>query len=263
MLEYEFMQRALVAAVLTGAVCGVLGFFVVLRRLAFVGVGISHSALGGVAIGLALGFDPLVSAALFSTAVALGIAQTSQRARLSEDAVIGVFFSAAMALGVVLFSLEGSAQQDLFGFLFGNVLAVSAPELLALAAGSLATLLVLAFFFRDLLFVAFDEESARAYGHRVGGLHALLLVLIAATVVLGVRLVGVLLVQALLVIPAATAALWARNYRSQIAVSAGLGVTCGVSGLALSYTLDWPPGATIVLLASLFFLASLPLRRNN
>jgi zinc transport system permease protein len=260
MLELAFMQRALAAAVVVGLVCGALGFFVVLRRLAFVGVGISHSAIGGVAIGLVLGVSPLAAAALFAAAVALGIAWASRRGALAEDTVIGVFFSGSMALGVVLMSLRRGYQQDLFGYLFGNVLAVTGGELAALAGGAAAVLAALALAFRPLFFAAFDEEVAEAYGHPVGAIDAALLVLLAGTVVLGVRLVGVILVEALLVIPAATAALWAPRYPAQIALSMGLGATSGVLGLAAAYAWDLAAGGAIVLVAIALFLASVVLR---
>ena len=200
MLEFAFMQRALVAAMAIGIVCGLLGFFVILRRLSFIGVGISHSALGGVAVGLLLGIHPLIAGGAFALAVALGIAWLGPRTRLSEDAIIGVFFSASMALGVVLFSVQRGYQQDLFAYLFGNVLAISNSELAILLGLSALVLLAVAALFRSLLFIAFDDEIARAYGQRVDASNAVLLVLVALTVVIGVRLVGVLLVQALLVI---------------------------------------------------------------
>jgi zinc transport system permease protein len=263
MLEYAFMQRALLASVLIGAVCGVLGFFVVLRRLAFVGVGISHSAIGGVAIGILVGWHPLLCAGLFAGVVALGIAAAGERTGIGTDALIGVFFSGSMALGVLLFSLQRGTRQDLFGYLFGNVLAISNGELLALASSSALVLGVLALTFRDLLFVAFDDEAARAYGHPVATLNALLLVLVAATVVIGVRLVGVLLVQALLVVPAATAALWSATFRQQLAVSAALAAGCGAAGLVAAYHLDLAAGATIVVLAVAVFLVSLVVRRGS
>ncbi|MCP4036566.1 MAG: metal ABC transporter permease [bacterium] len=256
MFEFAFMQRALVAAVAIGIVCGLLGFFVILRRLSFIGVGISHSALGGVAVGLLLGVHPLVSGAVFALAVALAIAWLGPRTRLSEDAIIGVFFSASMALGVVLFSMQRGYQQDLFGYLFGNVLAISSSELVALAlVGGLVTATVAALF-RTLLFISFDDEIARAYGQRVDATNALLLVLVALTVVIGVRLVGVLLVQALLVVPAAAAALWTSNYRSQLCLAMGLGAGCGAAGLVLSYRLDIAAGGTIVLVATAVFALS-------
>lgn len=256
MFEFAFMQRALVAAILVGVVCGLLGFFVILRRLSFIGIGISHSALGGVAVGLVLGIHPLLAGGAFAVAVALGIAWLSPRTRLSEDAIIGVFFSASMALGVVLFSLERGYQQDLFAYLFGNVLAISNAELLVLGLVGAAIVAIIAAVFQQLLFVAFDDEIARAYGHRVDGLNALLLILVALTVVIGVRLVGVLLIQALLVIPAAAAALWTIHYRGQLLLATLFGAGCGVVGLVLSYQLDIAAGGTIVLVATLVFAIS-------
>ena len=263
MLELGFMQRALAASVLIGSVCGLLGFFVVLRRFAFIGVGISHSAVGGVALGILLGLPPLPVAAVFAVAVALGIASVSRRAALSEDAVIGVFFSGSMALGIVLFSLNRGYQQDLFAYLFGNVLAISPGELGALALASAAIAAIVVALFKEYLFIAFDEEIARAYGHRVDLLDATLLVCLALTVIVGVRLVGVLLVEAMLVVPAATAALWAATFRRQVALACGLGALSGVVGLLASYQLNLAAGGTMVLVAVAAFFASLPLARRS
>jgi zinc transport system permease protein len=263
LLEYAFMQRAVAAALIVGAVCGVLGFFVVLRRLAFIGVGISHSALGGVALGLLLGVSPLLTGGAFALLVALGIALLGQRSGLGRDTVIGVFFSGAMALGVVLASLGHGAQQELFGYLFGNVLAVTRGELALLGAGGAAVIACLFALLRPQLFLAFDEEIARAYGQRVEWLDAALLALLAATIVIGVRLVGVLLIEALLVVPAATAALLARDYRRQLALSVGLALASALGGLALAWQLDVAPGGMIALTAVALFFAALALRRGS
>jgi ABC-type Mn2+/Zn2+ transport system permease subunit len=260
MLEFAFMQRALLAALVIGLVCGVLGFFVVLRRFAFIGVGISHSAIGGVAIGILLGVSPLVTAAVFAVAVALGIAAVSRRATISEDAVIGVFFSGSMALGIVLFSMNRGYQQDLFGYLFGNVLSITPAELIILAATAAVILVALTFVFKELLLIAFDEEIARAYGHKVDLLDATLLVLLAVTIILGVRLVGVLLIEALLVVPAATAALWAAGFRAQVLLSVALATAAGVLGLAAAYRFDVAAGGAIVLVTVAAFFASLAVR---
>jgi zinc transport system permease protein len=263
MLEYAFMQRALVAALVVGAVCGALGFFVVLRRLAFVGVGVAHSAVGGVALGVVLGVDPVASGAAFALLVALGIARASRRARLAEDAVIGVFFSGSMALAVVLFSTQRGYQPDLFGYLFGNLLAIGPRELAALVGVGALLLLALAASFRAQLLVAFDEEIARAYGHRVERLDALLLALVALAVVVGMRLVGALLVEALLVVPAAVAALWTRDWRRQVALSIALAVGSGAAGLWAAWTLDVAAGGAIALTATALFFASLALRAQR
>jgi zinc transport system permease protein len=262
MLEFAFMQRAFAAAALIGALCGALGFFVVLRRLAFIGVGISHSAIGGVALGLVLGVSPLASGAAFAIAVALGIAAAGRRSALAQDTVIGVFFSGAMAFGIVLVSAQRGYQQDLFGYLFGNVLAIGAGEVAALGAFALAVGVALALSFRRQLLVAFDEEVASAYGHPVAALDTLLLVLVAVTVVIGVRLVGVLLVEALLVVPAACAALWAANYRGQVALAIGFGVASGLAGLALAWQLDLAAGGMVALVSVALFFASLLVRRR-
>ena len=263
MLELGFMQRALVASVLIGGVCGLLGFFVVLRRFAFIGVGISHSAVGGVALGILLGLPPLPVAAVFAVAVALGIASVSRRAALGEDAVIGVFFSGSMALGIVLFSMNRGYQQDLFAYLFGNVLAISPGELGALALASAGIAAVVIALFKEHLFIAFDEEIARAYGHRVDLLDAALLVCLALTVIVGVRLVGVLLVEAMLVVPAATAALLAATFRRQVALACSLGALSGIVGLLASYQLNLAAGGTMVLVAVAVFFASLPFARGR
>ncbi len=263
MLEYVFFQRALLAAVAVGLLCGLLGFFVVLRRLAFIGVGISHSAVGGVAIGLLIGWNPALTAAVFAVLVALGMFWVGRDRRLSEDAVIGVFFSGAMALGLVLLSMRHGFQQDLFAYLFGSVLAISAGELAGLCALALVLGAVILVVFRELLFISFDEEVARAYGRPVDAMNALLLVVLAVTVVAGIRVVGVLLIEALLVVPAATAALWTLDFRRQVAISMGLGAGSGVLGLVGSYVFDITAGGAIVLVAVTMFFLSLGLRRAS
>lgn len=263
MFEHDFVLRAAIAAVTVALLCGLLGFFVVLRRLAFIGVGISHAAIGGVAVGLVAGVDPALSAAVFSVAVALGMYHVGRDRRLSEDAVIGVFLSGAMALGLLLAGLRHGYQKDLFAYLFGSLLTVSAADLWVLCPLALVLVVVVAASFREMLFVAFDEEVARAYGRPVDLMDALLLVVLALTVVAGVRVVGVLLVEALLVVPAATAALWTVDFRRQVALSMLLGAASAGAGLALSLSFDVGAGAAIVLVSVAAFFASWLLRRRS
>jgi len=262
MLEYAFAERALIAAVVVGLLCGLLGFFVILRRLAFIGVGISHSAVGGVAIGLLIGVDPGLSAAVFAVLVALGMFWVARDRRLAEDAIIGVFLSGAMALGLLLMGLRHGYQKDLFAYLFGSLLAVSSADLVGLCVLAAVLAAVIAVSFREMLFVAFDEEVARAYGRPVDLLDAVLIVVLALTVVAGVRVVGVLLVEALLVVPAATAALWTLDFRRQVALSMGIGAVSAIAGLWLSFAFDVGAGAAIVLVAVSGFFASWLLRRG-
>jgi len=262
-LAYGFMQRALIAGVLVGVLCGILGFFVVLKRLSFIGVGISHSAFGGIAIGILIGVEPLAAAAVFSTLVAWAIAWLSRRGRLHEDTAIGILFSSAMALGVALISLSTAYQVDLFGYLFGNILAVSPQDLGRLAALAVLVLVAVALTFKELLFLAFDEEVARASGLPVTGLYLLLLSCLALAVVAAIRVVGIVLVEALLVIPAAIGYQVARGYRGMLAVSVCTAASSAILGLFVSYVFNVAAGATIVLVLALLFVLALALARNR
>jgi zinc transport system permease protein len=263
LLGYSFMQRALLAGVLAGLLCGVLGFFVVLRRLSFIGVGISHSAFGGIAIGIVLGVEPLVAAAVFATLVAWGIGWLSRAGRLHEDASIGILFSSAMALGVALISLSHTYQVDLFGYLFGNILSVSSGDLWLLAAIALLVLAGIGLLFKELLFVAFDEEVARASGLPVTALSFLLLTCLALAVVAAIRVVGIILVEALLVIPAAIGYQLAQGYRAMLCIAVLSAVLSAVAGLFVSYFFNVAAGATIVLVLTLVFGLAVAVARNR
>jgi len=256
MLSYGFMQRALAAAVITGALCSVVAFFVVLKRLSFVGVGVSHSALGGVALGVIAGVDPVISGGIFATAVAWLIGWVSRKGHISEDTAIGTFFSASMALGVILLGLAKSYTADLMSFLFGNILAITETDLWLLGGLSAAVFLFVGVFFKELLTMTFDEELARADGLPVGPLYFGLLTAIALTVVVTVKAVGLVLSSALLVIPAAVGFELVKDFRKMLWISLATGVIGSVSGLVVSYYLDVASGATIVLVLSLIFLVA-------
>ena len=261
LLGYGFVQRALIAGILVGVLCGVLGFFVVLKRLSFIGVGISHSAFGGIAIGVLAGVEPLLAAAVFSTAVAWAIGWLSRKGRLHEDTAIGILFSSAMALGVALISLSSTYQVDLFGYLFGNILAVSPGDLWLLGGIAVVVLAAVALLFKELLFVAFDEEVARANGLPVTPLYFVLLSCLALAVVAAIRVVGIVLVEALLVITAAIGYQLARGYRAMLCLSVVAAVLSAVIGLCVSYFLNIAAGATIVLVLTLLFFAALAVGR--
>ncbi len=263
LLSYGFMQRALAAGLLAGVLCGVLGFFVILKRLSFIGVGISHSALGGIAIGVLLGVEPLAAAAVFATLVAWGIGWLSRRGRLHEDTAIGILFSSAMALGVVLISMSKGYQIDLFGYLFGNILAVSPRDLWILGVIAVVTLSVVTLLFKEFLFLAFDEEVAHASGLPVGALNLVLLTCLALVIVAAIRVVGLVLVEALLVIPAAVGYQLTRSYRTMIGISVVTAVLASTAGLFVSYALDAAAGATIVLLLAAMFAAALVMARRS
>jgi zinc transport system permease protein len=255
MIHFPFFQRALVGGLLVVVMLSLLSFFIVLRRISFVGVGISHSALGGVAIGLALGISTTLTTTLFATGVAVLIGFISRRGHLREDAAIGITFSGTMALGITLIALSGGYLSSLFAFLFGSILAITRSDIYVIAIYCGAIVVLLALFFKPLLHASFDEELARAAGTPVAFLHYLLLILISLAIVASIKLVGIILVSALLVLPAATGYQLAQTYRNVLTLSVASGVVSLLAGLLLSYRFDLPSGATIVLCACGIFFA--------
>jgi ABC-type Mn2+/Zn2+ transport system permease subunit len=257
-LTYGFMRTALLTGLLLAVPCAVLAFFVVLRRMAFIGVGISHAALGGVALGVVTGVPPVAAAAVFSVGVAWVIGWISGRGQISEDTSIGVFFPTAMALGVALMSLSQGYQRDLPGYLFGNILSVGKLDLWLLGMLSLLAVGLLAGFFKELLFWGVDEEGARAAGLPTSRLRYLLLTMLALTIVAAMKVVGTVLISAFLVIPAATGQAVASTMRGMLWVSILSALVSVIGGLWLSWLWNLPSGASIVLLsAALFFCALL------
>jgi zinc transport system permease protein len=258
LLAMGFWQRALAAGLVLAVLCGCLSVFVILRRLAFIGVGISHSAFGGVALGFLLGIDPLWTGIAFSAGVALAIEWAQKRGHIEEDAAIGIFFAAAMALGVLFLHLSRTYNVDVFGFLFGNILAIGERQVVQIVAVAALVLAVLFFFYKEYVFISFDEEMAWVSGVPVTFLRALFLVLLSLAIIVAIYLVGIILVSALLVIPGATARNLAGHLRPMMFLSLGSAVGATLGGLMASAWLDWPSGATIVVLLScLFFLSTL------
>jgi zinc transport system permease protein len=255
-LSYGFIQRALLTGAVLGVTCALLGVFVVLRRMAFIGVGISHAALGGVAIGLLAGLPPVAAAGAFSVLVAWVIGWITRRGEVSEDTAIGVFFPTAMALGVALISLSQTYRQDLLGYLFGNILSVGPGDLWLLLALAGVSLGVLALFFKEFLFLGVDEEAARAAGLPAAFLSYLLLTILAVTIVAAMKLVGIIMVSAFLVIPAATGQTLGGSVRGMVWFSIASALLSVFVGLWLSWLWNLPSGASVVLLAAALFFGS-------
>jgi zinc transport system permease protein len=261
MLGLPFFQRALVGGVLVVLMLSVLSFFVVLRRISFIGVGISHSALGGVALGLALGVDLTLSTSVFCAGIALLIGFVSRKGHVREDAAIGITFSGTMALGIAIIAASGAYATSLFSYLFGSILSITRNDIYVIAVYCGVILLIVGALFKHLLHASFDEDVARVSGVPVGLLHYLLLVLIALAIVASIKLVGIVLVSALLVLPTATAGLISRTYRKMLALSVTTAIIALVAGLVLSYGFDLPSGATIVLCSCLIFFACFAVTR--
>jgi len=259
-LSYPFMLRAAIAALLVGMLCPLVGTFVVLRRLSFIGDGIAHASFAGIVVAYLRGIDYLLGAAVVAVASAIGIGYVHRRG-VTLDTAIGVIFTGAFALGVFLMSRTTEYSIDLQGLLFGNILAVSNADLiLLLMLGLLVTLLV-AVLYRPLLYTSFDPIVAEASGVDASLVDTLLLIALALTIVVSLQAVGIILVAALLVTPAATAGLLCRRITPMLLTAMAIGVCCGVGGLAASYLLGAASGATIVLMATLLFALVFLVRR--
>ena len=256
-LEYEFFVRALVASALVGVACAVVGAFVVLKGMSFVGDAVSHSAFPGVVLAYLLGLPIILGGAVAAIGTALGIGALTRRSGLRADAVIGVMFAGMFALGVALFSSIPNYVGDLFHFLFGDVLGISFADLISLAVLASLLLLIVWVLWKELLFATFDPLGAGAAGLPVRRLDDLLLILIAVTIVVSLQAVGIVLVVAMITTPAATAQLLVKRFGQMIALAALIGVTSSLVGLYLSYALDIASGASIVLTETFAFLVAL------
>lgn len=255
-LAFPFMQRALIAGLLVGVVTSLLGVFVVLRRSAFFGDALAHASLAGVAVGVVAGVPPLPVAAALAVAIGLSLHQVERVSRLSLDSILGFILPFFMAVGVLVISMSPGFQPELLSYLFGSILAVSRVGLAAVALVSAAVVAMLVLVGRKLVFVTFDADNARIAGIPVARLLTLYHVLLALMIVASLSILGIVLVNALLVIPAATAKLLARSLRQMFVLAPVIGVGSVVLGLFGSYWLNVPSGPAIVVVAGLVFLTA-------
>ena len=253
---YGFMQRGFAAAVIVGALCALVGCYVVLRSMAFMGDAMAHAILPGIAIAYLLGGNLQVGALIAAIAVALGISFFSQGGEIKEDTAIGILFSAALSLGVALISSIRTYAVDLSHILFGNVLGVSPANLWLIGSLAAAVILTVVIFYRPFLVVTFDPVLAKTLRMPTNLLRNLMLVLLSVTIVISLQTVGIGLVAAMLVTPAAAAYMLTRRLPVMMAYSVLFGVLSGIIGLYLSYYLNIASGASIVMVATLIFLVA-------
>ncbi|HTX56651.1 MAG TPA: metal ABC transporter permease [Candidatus Acidoferrales bacterium] len=258
--QYAFMQRAFVAAIAVGLLCSIMGTYVVLRKLSFIGDGIAHASFAGIVIAYMRNFDYYVGAAIVAVLTALGIGYVHRRGNISLDTTIGVLFTAAFALGVFLMSQLKNYAVDLQSFLFGDILGVSPKDLIFIGALSLLIACAVIVLWRGLLYTSFDPVVAKASGTHVETIEYVLLVMLALTIIVALQSVGIILVAALLVTPAAAAYQLTKRFVPMMVLAAVLGVACTVGGLYLSYFLRSSSGATIVLLATILFFVAIGLK---
>jgi zinc transport system permease protein len=264
MFTYGFMQRALLAGLLIGVLCAVLGVFLVLRRFSLIGDGLAHVSFGSVALALFAGLEGaamlLVSAPVVLLS-SLGILRLANNSRLGGDAAIGIVSSVGVSLGVLLAVLGRGYGVDLFSYLFGSILAISSAELMVAAGLFVIVLTLLWLYYHDLTALTFNEDLAAVSGVRIRYLNSLLAVLTALTVVLAMKLVGVMLISAMLILPASTALQVARGFRMTVLLSVVVSLIAVTGGIIISFLLNIPTGATIILLAFLLFCCGLCYRR--
>lgn len=256
-LEFEFMRRALVAVTLVGVVSAVVGAFVVVRGMAFIGDALAHASFAGVAAAFALGVSIYLGAIVAGIATALGIAFISQRGRLQFDTAIGVLFVGAFALGIAIISRQENYTVDLFSFVFGNILGVSWNDVWLMLGTGAFVVAVVALFYKELLFTAYDSTVAAATGIPTRALEYGLLALIALSTVVALQVVGIVLVIAMLVTPAATASILVRRLHHMIFLGVAVALVSAVVGLYVSYHAEIATGASIVLVATACFVAAL------
>ena len=256
-LAHGFMQKALVAGIAVAVVCSFMGIFLVLRRYALFGDGMAHVAFGGISIGLVLGVFPLWTAFAASILGGLGLQKLRNSTKISGDAAVAVVLVSGLAVGVLLVSASGGFSVDLFSFLFGSILLISTEDVMlivAISAGIVGTLLAL---HRQFLHLTFNEEQARVAGLNVTLLNYAFVVLAAVTVVTSMRLVGILLISALIVIPNISAIMLGKGFKKTVGISMLFSVLSVVAGILLSYYFDLAPSGTIVLVAVAILLAVL------
>ncbi len=258
LLKYEFIRHALYASVLISVACGVIGTYVVIKRITFISGGISHASLGGIGLGYLLGVNPIVTAIPFSLLSAVCIGIINRRLKVAEDTAIGILWTVGISLGIIFIDLSPGYAPDLMSYLFGNILTVPTGELVVMLVLDLIIISTVGIFHREFLAISFDEEYSSAIGISTERLYFLLLCLIALSVVVLIKAVGVIMVIALLTIPAAISKRFTYNIGKLFLLSTLTGVCCTVAGLWVSYMLDLASGATIVLgLGTVFLTVSL------
>lgn len=253
--KYDFLQSALLTAVMVGIMSGIIGSFIILRGMSLMGDAISHAVLPGVAVAYMLGINILLGASVFGVLAALLIGFVASRSKIKTDTSIGVVFSAFYALGFILISMAESST-NLHHILFGNILAVSDSDIMTTAIVLGLVILFVVVFYKELLVTSFDETYARTYGLKVQVIHYALMLVLTLVTVSALQTVGIILVVAMLITPAATAFLWTDKLNIMLVLSAVVGMISAITGLYFSYTFNWASGPAIVIVAASLFAVS-------
>ncbi|MDA3845891.1 MAG: metal ABC transporter permease [Vallitaleaceae bacterium] len=267
-LNYNYMQHAVIAALLSSIICGIMGTIIVEKRLVSMSGGIAHASFGGIGAGYFLGVEPILGGLVFATITSLSVGQIKRKTNTNADAIISMFWSAGMALGILFIALTPGYPPDMTSYLFGDILAVNNLYLKVMIGLTILIVFVIGLFFSYWKLYLFDEEYAKIMGIKVLILEIILYILIALSIVILIKVVGVILSIAMLTIPPAIAKLFTHNLKWMMAVSGILGAVFGLGGLTLSYYINIPSGATIILVAITGYFVSILgksifIRRND
>ncbi|MFA9463140.1 MAG: metal ABC transporter permease [Velocimicrobium sp.] len=260
LFEYQFLQNALLASILASIVCGIIGVIVVEKKLVMMSGGIAHTAYGGVGLGYLLGFEPIIGAFLFSVCAAMGVGYIKRKGGVQTDVIIGLFWSLGMALGIVFIALMPGYPPDLNSYLFGNILSVTKLDLQLMIILTFIVVAVVMALFNDWKAYLFDEEFAFIIGIKTAALEYLLLILVAMTVVVLIRVAGIIMVLALLTAPAASASMLSEKLKTRMIYAIILGVFFCITGLWISYSMNIASGACIVILSVTFYFGAYTIR---
>lgn len=260
-LQFGFMRNALMAGALVSIACGIIGTFIVVKRIVFISGGIAHTAYGGIGLGYYLGINPVLGAIAFSVAAALGMGLVQRKTRQRADTLIGVMWAIGMALGIIFVDLTEGYKADLMSYLFGSILAVPSSDLLIMLALDIIIIALVVLFYKELLAISFDEVFATVENVPVNAIYLTLMCMVALTVVMMMRVVGLIMVIAMLTMPAAISGQFVKDMKKMMTLASILGVIFTTTGLWLSYFLNLTSGATIILVSGIVYLLSILMHR--
>lgn len=263
LLKYDFFQNALISTVLIGISCGLVGTYIVAKRMVFISGGITHASFGGLGLSYYLGFSPMLGATIFSILSAVGILFLSENKKLREDSLIGIFWSAGMAIGILFIYLTPGYAPNLMSYLFGNILTVTQDQIILSVILCLLIIAFFAHFYRPLFYIAFDKEYSRTHNVHVNIIDVSINLIIALCIVLCLKLAGIILVISYLTIPQAIAGIFFKNFKQQLLASAIISTIGSIVGLFISASLNLPSGATIVICFLILFLICWTFRQQS
>jgi zinc transport system permease protein len=261
--QYGFMRNALAAGLLVSIACGIIGTYVVINRIVFLSGGIAHAAYGGIGLGYYLGIDPVIGAIAFSLVSSLGMGIVHRKTGQRSDTIIGVMWAIGMAIGIIFLDMSPGYKADLMSYLFGSILAVPNSDLIIMLVLNLIIVALVIIFFRELQAISFDETFAFVVNVPVDRLYLMLICLIGLTVVMTMRIVGLIMVIALMTMPSAIAGLFVKDMKRMMGLSVGLSILFTFTGLLLSYYLNLTSGATIILVSGFAYLVSSLFQRSQ